>query len=61
MGITGEAPVGEEFSDILDVLVAAAQLVLTAGVVDANEERLLPSHGRTEIGVDLQLNEIQDV
>lgn len=44
-GITGESSVGEKFSDVLDVLVAAAQLILTAGVVDANEEGFLANHG----------------
>jgi hypothetical protein len=60
-GITGESSVGEKFSDVLDVLVAAAQLILTTGVVDANEEGFLADHGWTEIGKYLQLNEIQVV
>jgi len=47
-GIAGEASVADELGDVLNILVAAAQLVLAAGVVDADEEGLLPDHGESE-------------
>lgn len=40
-GIVGIASITEELGDVLDVLVAAAELVLTSGVIDADEEGLL--------------------
>lgn len=51
-GIAGEASVADELGNVLDILVAAAQLVLAAGVVDADEEGLLPDHGESETGQD---------
>lgn len=36
--------VAQEFSDILNILVASIQLMLSARIVDANQQGLLPIH-----------------
>jgi hypothetical protein len=40
-GIVGIASITEELGDVLDILVAAAKLMLTSSVIDADEEGLL--------------------
>lgn len=39
--IVGIALIAEEFSDVLDVLVAAVEFILGSGVIDTDQEGLL--------------------
>jgi hypothetical protein len=43
-GIAGVTPITQELCNVLDVLVASTELVRATGVIDANEEGLLPRH-----------------
>ena len=41
--VIGVTSIAQKLSYVLDVLMASAKLILTPGVVDANEEGLLPA------------------
>ncbi len=43
-GIIRVPLVAQKFGDVLNILVASMQFILAAGIIDANEKRLLAGH-----------------